>query len=71
MAKLTVSLKIDPPPEQVDPLAFNALCDNELAEFEQYLERRQRGVGSVPSPLIGAERGILKAYLMFVHNRKS
>lgn len=68
MAKLNVTLTIDPPPEQVSALEFNQLCDGELAEFESWMAKRQSGVGSTPSPLISAERGVLKAYLMFVHN---
>lgn len=44
----------------------NALFDDELDRFNEYFVERQRRGGVVdPTPLISAERGAVKAYLIY------
>lgn len=67
---LKVNLQILPKPERLDPAAFNAATDGLLEEFEQWFIRQQQASGAEANALIGAERGVLKAYLYFLATKE-
>lgn len=68
---LQVVVTIDPPPAEIRPELFNTLCEGELEAFERWQAARMAARGLEPTPLIGAERGTIAAYLYFVATRKS
>ena len=68
--RLDVVVTIQPPPAEVSPEVFNTLCDGELEAFERWQMNLMQKKGLAPTPLIGAERGTLRAYLYFVATRK-
>jgi hypothetical protein len=63
--KLKVSIEIYPPADTVDALTMDSLLNGELVEFERWFVAQQKQKGAAASGLIGAERGILKAYLIY------
>lgn len=64
--ELVVRIRLEPKPEKIDPKEFDALCDGALSEFERWFESRQRS----PAPLLGVERGVLKAYLYYLATKE-
>jgi hypothetical protein len=44
---------------------MDELLDGELVEFEKWFIARQRAKGMLANGLIGAERGILKTYILY------
>lgn len=69
MSSMQVTVTITPVESKIDPEAFNALCDGELVGFEAWFQNRMSAAGHTPTPLIGAERGIVKSYLRYVATR--
>lgn len=63
--RLSVKVKINPPPETVDKKEVDRLLDGELSKFEDYFAKVQREQGFDGAPLAGFERGVLKAYLYY------
>lgn len=68
---LQVVVTIDPPPPEIRAELFNTLCEGELEAFERWQAARMAARGLEPTPLVGAERGTLVAYLYFVATRKT
>lgn len=63
---LRVNVVISPPPSKDNVRELDAMLDGELTKFNEYFIRKQRERGILdPAPLIGPERGIVKAYLIF------
>lgn len=48
---------------------MDELFNGELAEFEKWFVARQVAKGHPATGLIGAERGVLKAYLFYATTR--
>ena len=69
MSKLQVRVEIDPVPKVIDPVTFNELSEGELVEFDLWQQKRMADNGLEPTPLIGQERGMLKAFLYFIATR--
>lgn len=54
------------PLETTDPQKLDELLDGEISGFEKWFMQRQRDRGAeYAGPLIAAERGIVKAYIMY------
>lgn len=64
-------MTIDPPPEKANPEEMDELLNQELSKFNEYYMQLQANKGAVdPSPLIGVERGAVKAYLMYASTER-
>ena len=63
--ELVVDIKINPLQAEVDVRRMDELLDGELLGFERWFISRQRAKGLGAGPLIGAERGAVKAYLIY------
>lgn len=63
---LKVVVQVDPP--DMGRESLDRLMDGEITRFEEELKRRQVGQGLRPESLATAERGILKAYLIFARS---
>lgn len=58
------------PLETTDPQRLDELLDGELSAFEEWFMKRQKERGAeYAGPLIAAERGVLKAYIMYAAQR--
>lgn len=44
---------------------LDEMLDGELLAFERWFINRQRSKGMGSDPLIGAERGVVKAYILY------
>lgn len=69
--ELQVEIKITPHDKQLDPRKMDELLDGELVHFEKWFIARQRHRGLHADGLIAAERGILKAYLIYCATERS
>jgi len=63
--QLSVEIKISPPPSELDVRKLDEMLDGELVQFERWFIDRQRAKGLEAGPLIGAERGVVKAYILY------
>lgn len=63
--ELRVNIEITPHPNEIDPRQMDELLDGELLNFERWFIARQQSRGLAANGLIGAERGIIKAYLIY------
>jgi hypothetical protein len=49
----------------MDPRKVDELFDGELVAFERWFLARQHKAGVRATGLVGAERGVIKAYLLY------
>lgn len=63
--ELRVDIEITPHPKEIAPRQMDDLLNGELVDFERWFIARQQGRGLTADGLIGAERGIIKAYLIY------
>lgn len=63
--KLEVNVRISPQSKEITPAEMDRLLDSELIGFEKWFVARQRVHNRNASGLISAERGVLKAYLIY------
>ena len=63
--KLKISIDIIPPQKEISASDMDTLLSGELVAFEKWFVHRQRAKGLEASGLIAAERGIVKAYLLY------
>lgn len=63
--QLKVTIEIAPPPSEVDPRRLDELLNGELEDFQKWFVARQQRAGNEGAPLVGAERGAVKAYLIY------
>lgn len=63
--ELRVNIEITPHPTEIDPRQMDELLNGELVNFERWFIARQQSRGLAAGGLIGAERGIIKAYLIY------
>lgn len=69
--QLKIDVQLIPPAQQIDSKTMDDLLNGELVEFEKWFIRRQRERGLDASGLIGAERGLVKAYLIYAATERS
>jgi hypothetical protein len=69
--ELKVSVKISPPPSQVDKKEVDKLLEGEIAQFEQHVIRQAKERGFEGAPLASFERGMVKAYLFFAATERA
>lgn len=60
-----MSVKINPLPGELPAQEMDRLLNGELSNFEKWAIERQRAKGYEGAGLITAERGIIKAYLVY------
>jgi hypothetical protein len=65
MPQLKVMIEIEPPPSEIHPRDLDALLSGELENFQTWFIARQQRAGNEGAPLVGAERGVVKAYLIY------
>lgn len=63
--EIRVDIEIVPHPQEIDPRQMDELLNGELVNFEKWFIARQQRRGLIADGLIGAERGIIKAYLIY------
>ena len=63
--QVKVSVKINPPPNQMDKREVDRLLDGEISQFERYVIRQAQSKGYEGAPLASFERSMIKAYLYF------
>jgi hypothetical protein len=63
--ELLVDIRINPPPKDLDARQMDEMLNGELVGFEKWFIERQRSAGLQAGPLIGAERGVVKAYILY------
>lgn len=69
--ELKIAIEIVPPAKELTALEMDTLMNGELAEFEKWFIRRQREKGLEAAGLIGAERGVVKAYILYAATARS
>lgn len=60
-----MQITINPPPSELDARKLDEMLDGELLGFERWFVSRQQAKGMGTDPLIGAERGVVKAYILY------
>ncbi len=60
-----MDVKINPQPKEIGPAEMDRLLNGELVGFEKWFIAKQRTRNLDAGGLIGAERGIVKAYLIY------
>lgn len=60
-----MEIKITPPASELDARKLDEMLDGELLDFERWFVKRQQSKGMGTDPLIGAERGVVKAYILY------
>lgn len=68
--ELSVEIKITPPPSELDARKLDELLSGELVGFERWFIERQQAKGMGSEPLIGAERGAVKAYILYCATKR-
>lgn len=65
-----MEIQINPPPSEIDARKLDELLSGELVEFERWFVERQKSKGMGTDPLIAAERGVVKAYILYCATKR-
>ncbi len=68
--KLSVVVKVEPHPDTVPPEVMDKMLDGELVEFEKWFIGQQRSRGGAGTPLIHAEKAIVKSYVLYLASKQ-
>lgn len=60
-----MDIRINPPPSELDARKLDEMLNGEIIGFERWFVQRQAAKGMGTDPLIAAERGVIKAYILY------